>query len=99
MRSRAAVVAGVFHVNSGDLIDGIHPEVGAVGTAPAKGGDGKPVSLVGDDAHAARLLAGGSSVIDACNLSGFSDYSHFIILFKTAYGITPLKYKKTVLST
>ena len=50
-------------------------------------------------AHAARLLASGSSVIDACNASGFSDYSHFIILFKTAYGITPLKYKKTVLST
>jgi AraC-like DNA-binding protein len=49
--------------------------------------------------YAARLLAEGSSVIDACNASGFSDYSHFIILFKTAYGITPLKYKKNVLST
>jgi AraC-like DNA-binding protein len=50
-------------------------------------------------AYSARLLAEGSSVIDACNASGFSDYSHFIILFKTAYGITPLKYKKTFLST
>ena len=48
----AAVVAGVFHVDCRDLVDGIHPEVGAVSTAPAEGGDGKPVPLVGDDADA-----------------------------------------------
>lgn len=40
------------------------------------------------------LLANGSSVIDACNKSGFSDYSHFISLFKNRFGITPLQYKK-----
>ena len=49
--------------------------------------------------NAARMLADGCSVIEACTASGFSDYSHFIVLFKTAYGITPLKYKKAVLSS
>ena len=47
-------------------------------------------------AHAARMLAGGSSVIEACTESGFSDYSHFIVMFKEAYGMTPLKYKKAI---
>lgn len=45
-------------------------------------------------AHAARMLVDGSSVIEAAVGSGFSDYSYFIILFKEAYGVTPLKYKK-----
>ena len=48
--SRAAVVAGILHVDRRDLIDGIHPKVRAVRTAPAEGGDGEPVPLVGDDA-------------------------------------------------
>ena len=45
-------------------------------------------------ANAARLLAEGSSVTEASEKSGFSDYSWFIALFKKTYGITPLQYKK-----
>ena len=44
--------------------------------------------------HAAELLAGGSSVMEACLQSGFSDNSRFIALFKRYYGMTPLNYKK-----
>lgn len=45
-------------------------------------------------AYAAKLLFSDKTVTEACNESGFSDYSHFISLFKSSYGITPLKYKK-----
>ncbi len=45
--------------------------------------------------NAALLLANGHSVTDACMLSGFSDCSHFIVLFKKKFGETPLKYKRT----
>lgn len=44
--------------------------------------------------HAARLLATGSNVTDACMRSGFSDCSHFIVLFKRKFGQTPLQYKR-----
>ncbi|MBQ4325231.1 MAG: helix-turn-helix domain-containing protein [Clostridia bacterium] len=44
--------------------------------------------------HAAVLLTNGSSVTEASMLSGFSDCSHFIVLFKRRFGVTPLKYKK-----
>ena len=47
-------------------------------------------------AHAAFLLSNGHSVTDACMRSGFSDCSHFIVLFKKKFGETPLKYKKKV---
>lgn len=47
-------------------------------------------------AHAAACLYEGCSVSEACEKSGFSDYSHFIALFKKTYGMTPLKYKKEV---
>ena len=43
---------------------------------------------------AARLLSSGASVTEACMQSGFSDCSHFIVLFKKKFGETPLKYKK-----
>ncbi len=43
---------------------------------------------------AAELLYGGASVSEACEASGFSDYSNFIALFKRAYGLTPLQYKR-----
>ena len=49
-------------------------------------------------AHAAKLLFSDKTVTEACNESGFSDYSHFISLFKSSYGITPLKYKKSIKS-
>ena len=42
----------------------------------------------------AVLLTKGYSVRDACEMSGFPDYSHFIALFKKNFGMTPLKYKK-----
>lgn len=45
-------------------------------------------------ANAARLLSDGSSVADACEKSGFPDYSNFIALFRQNYGITPLQYRK-----
>lgn len=45
-------------------------------------------------ANATKLLAEGCTVAEASEQSGFSDYSNFISLFKKAYGITPLKYKK-----
>lgn len=44
--------------------------------------------------NAAILLSGGCSVTEACMRSGFSDCSHFIVLFKKKFGETPLKYKK-----
>jgi AraC-like DNA-binding protein len=46
--------------------------------------------------HAAVLLSNGYSVTEACMHSGFSDCSHFIVLFKKKFGETPLKYKKKV---
>ena len=44
--------------------------------------------------NAAVLLSNGHSVTDACMRSGFSDCSHFIVLFKKKFGETPLQYKK-----
>jgi len=44
--------------------------------------------------YAARLLSDGASVMDACLAAGFSDCSHFIVLFKKKFGETPSKYKK-----
>ncbi len=43
--------------------------------------------------NAKSILLSGGSVTSACYDSGFSDYSHFIQLFKKNYGITPNKYK------
>lgn len=44
-------------------------------------------------ALAARLLSNGESVMNACMHSGFSDCSHFIMLFKRKFGVTPHRYK------
>lgn len=44
--------------------------------------------------NAKQLLESGSSVTEACFLSGFADCSRFISLFKTRMGKTPFKYKK-----
>ncbi len=46
--------------------------------------------------NAALLLKSGSSVAEACEKSGFPDYSHFISLFKKRYGKTPFQYKKSI---
>ena len=43
---------------------------------------------------AINLLLCGHSVTEACMKSGFSDCSHFIILFKRKFGKTPHQYKK-----
>ena len=48
-------------------------------------------------AYSAKLLISGKSVLDACYDSGFTDYPHYIALFKKYYGLTPLKYKKSIL--
>ena len=45
--------------------------------------------------NAVKLLSAGASVTDACMRSGFSDCSHFIILFKKKFGKTPFRYKAT----
>lgn len=41
-----------------------------------------------------QLLRDGASVAEAALNSGFSDYSHYVQLFKKQYGITPLQYKQ-----
>lgn len=45
--------------------------------------------------NAKGILLSGGSVTNACYDSGFTDYSHFIQLFKKNYGITPNKYKSS----
>ena len=44
--------------------------------------------------HARKLLAAGSSIVDAALLSGFSDQSHLTRYFKARFGITPGMYRK-----
>ena len=44
--------------------------------------------------HAAALLSAGATVTEACMRSGFSDCSHFIVLFKKRFGVTPLGYRR-----
>ncbi len=44
--------------------------------------------------NAKGILLSGGSVTDACYDSGFSDYSHFIQIFKKHYGTTPNRFKK-----
>ena len=47
-------------------------------------------------ANAAEMLYNGHTVTEACQESGFADYSSFIAIFKKNYGMTPLKYKKHI---
>ncbi len=44
--------------------------------------------------YACRLLRQNYSATNACFESGFTDFSHFIAVFKKFFGTTPLKYKK-----
>ena len=44
--------------------------------------------------NAKGILLSGGSVTSACYDSGFSDYSHFIQIFKKHYGVTPNRFKK-----
>ena len=44
--------------------------------------------------HAVKLLMNGHTVTEACMRAGFSDCSHFTVLFKKAFGMTPLQYKR-----
>ncbi|MBR3934717.1 MAG: helix-turn-helix transcriptional regulator [Clostridia bacterium] len=46
--------------------------------------------------HSVILLKNGYSVMEAAQESGFADYSGYIAKFKKVYGITPLKYKKSL---
>lgn len=43
--------------------------------------------------HCRQSIADGKSVLDACNESGFSDYSSFLKTFRKLYGITPTEYR------
>ena len=44
--------------------------------------------------YSRQLLRQGKSVISACVDSGFPDYSNYIRLFKSRFGVTPKQYKK-----
>lgn len=46
-------------------------------------------------AAAKMMLEQGASVQETCAACGFSDYSHFIALFKRKFGTTPFQYAKT----
>ncbi len=46
---------------------------------------------------AKKLLIEGRSVTDACQMSGFNDYSNFIRIFKKTVGVSPGRYRKTCL--
>ncbi len=59
-----------------------------LGTTPSKYVENKRLAL------AKRLLEEGLSVQTTCERCGFPDYSHFIALFRTRFGITPLQYQK-----
>ncbi|WP_283680153.1 AraC family transcriptional regulator [Lentilactobacillus sp. Marseille-Q4993] len=48
---------------------------------------------------AKEVLREGSTVTDACNKSGFGNYSNFIRTFGTKVGVSPGKYKKKYAST
>ncbi len=43
--------------------------------------------------HCRNALALGDSVLDACNDSGFSNYSSFLKSFRSLYGVTPTEYR------
>jgi len=45
-----------------------------------------------------QKIRSGTPPSQAASSSGFSDYSGFIALFKKAYGVTPLTYKKQMRS-
>ena len=45
-------------------------------------------------AYALEFLKSGATVTEAAANAGFSDCSHFIVLFKKKFGETPLQYKK-----
>jgi len=45
-------------------------------------------------ARAKKLLYEGRNVTDACQMSGFNDYSNFIRMFKRIVGIPPGRYRK-----
>jgi len=45
-------------------------------------------------AAAKILLENGASVQETCMRCGFTDYSHFIALFRRRFGITPLQYAR-----
>lgn len=59
-----------------------------LGTTPTKYIENKRLAL------AKRLLEENASVQAVCEACGFADYSHFIALFKSRFGVTPLQYKK-----
>lgn len=44
-----------------------------------------------------RLLKSGKNVTEACELSGFNDYFHFIRIFKKYVGTSPGKFRKSLM--
>lgn len=46
--------------------------------------------------RAKRLLSEGKGVTEACNMSGFNDYSNFLRMFKRTVGKTPGQYRKAM---
>ena len=49
--------------------------------------------------HCRRAIAAGASVLDACNASGFTNYTSFLKTFRSLYGITPSEYRSQLRRT
>lgn len=49
--------------------------------------------------HCRRAIAAGASVLDACNASGFTNYTSFLKTFRSLYGITPSEYRNQLRRT
>lgn len=49
--------------------------------------------------HCRRAIATGASVLDACNASGFTNYTSFLKTFRSLYGITPSEYRNQLRRT
>ena len=45
---------------------------------------------------AGLLRATSASIVEVCLDSGFQDLSHFHRLFRRRFGVTPLRYRRTV---
>ena len=49
--------------------------------------------------HCRNAIAAGSSVLDACTSSGFTNYSSFLKSFRQLYGVTPSEYRAQLRTT
>jgi len=81
-------LAEVFHINRSYLTSMFKKSTGA---------SLQEYILSKKISKAKMLLSQGYNVTEACYMSGFNDYCHFITIFKKTVGITPLKYRKQIM--